>query len=78
MKQTGTKTAMNTSVVVISAEVMSCMASSVSESSLFTLHSSLSSLVCTASTTTMASSTTVPMTSTRAKSVSMFREKPMA
>ena len=77
MKQTGTKTAINTSVVVMSAEVMSCIAPSVILP-LTAERSPLSSLACTASTTTMASSTTVPITSTRAKSVSMFSEKPMA
>ena len=76
MKQTGTNTAMNTSVVVMSAEVMLCMASAVI--SLEFPFSPLSNRACTASTTTMASSTTVPITRTNAKSVSMFSEKPMA
>ena len=77
MKQTGTKTAMKTSVVVIRAEVIFFIAS-LTISPLTSPFSPLSNLACTASTTTMASSTTVPMTSTRAKSVSMFSEKPMA
>ena len=77
MKLTGTKTAIKTSVVVISAEVIFFIAS-FTISPLPSSLSPLSSLACTASTTTMASSTTVPMTSTRAKSVSMFSEKPMA
>ena len=58
------KTAMKTRVEVMSAVVTSCMAARV-----------FPCFACTASATTMASSTTVPITSTRAKSVSVFSEK---
>ena len=73
MNEMGMKTAMKTTVEVMTAAVMSCMAEAVA-SAAFSSPSSI--LACTASTTTMASSTTVPMTKINAKSVSRLRLKP--